>query len=150
MREERVDPGEANEWLACRGTSPLTERQPLERLARRPQVTLHELVGESGPVKDPGLGLDVLTVVEMEIKYEGYIRREAARAQALAEREDCPLAADAPYLTFLSLSYEARQKLEAVKPRTIGQAARIPGVSPSDLQNLLMEVRKRSAVVADS
>lgn len=150
VREERVDPVEANEWLAGRGTSPLTERQPLERLARRPQVTLHELVGESGPVKDPGLGLDVLTVVEMEIKYEGYIRREAARAQVLAEREDLPLAADATYLTFLSLSYEARQKLEAVKPRTIGQAARIPGVSPSDLQNLLMEVRKRAASVVDS
>jgi tRNA uridine 5-carboxymethylaminomethyl modification enzyme len=150
VREERVDPGDANEWLAGRGTSPLTERRPLERLVRRPQVTLHELVGESGPVKDPGLGLDVLTVVEMEIKYEGYIRREAARAQALAEREDRPLAADAPYLTFLSLSYEARQKLEAVKPRTIGQAARIPGVSPSDLQNLLVEVRKRSAALAES
>ena len=145
VREERVDPVEANEWLAGRGTSLLTERQPLERLARRPQVTLHELIGESGPINDPGLGLDVLTVVEMEIKYEGYIRREAARARALAEREDRPLAADAPYLTFLSLSSEARQKLEAVKPRTMGQAARIPGVTPSDLQNLLVEVRKRSA-----
>ena len=150
VREERADPADVNEWLAGRGTSPLSERQPLDRIARRPQVTLHELVGESGPLKDPGLGLDALTVVEMEIKYEGYIRREAARARTLAEREEHPLPADAPYLAFLSLSYEARQKLEAVKPRTIGQAARIPGVSPSDLQNLLVEVRKRSVAVGGS
>ncbi|MCK5488368.1 MAG: tRNA uridine-5-carboxymethylaminomethyl(34) synthesis enzyme MnmG, partial [Gemmatimonadetes bacterium] len=144
VREERVDPAQANEWLVDRGTTPLTERQALDRLARRPQVTLLDLVAEGGPVNDPGLGRDALTVVEMEIKYEGYIRREEERVRALAEREDQPLPEEAPYLEFLSLSYEARQKLEAVRPRTIGQAGRIPGVSPSDLQNLLVEVRKRS------
>ncbi len=144
VREERVDPAQANDWLVDRGTTPLTERQALDRLARRPQVTLLDLVADGGPVKDPGLGRDALTVVEMEIKYEGYIRREEERVRALAEREDQPLPEEAPYLEFLSLSYEARQKLEAVRPRTIGQAGRIPGVSPSDLQNLLVEVRKRS------
>ncbi len=95
------------------------------------------------------MGRDALTVVEMEIKYEGYIRREEERARVLAEREDHPLPTDVPYLTLRSLSYEARQKLESVRPRTIGQAGRIPGVSPSDLQNLLVEVRKRSARVAE-
>ena len=144
VQEERVDPEAANGGLTDRGTSPLTERLPLERLARRPQVTLYELVGEGGPVEDPGLGRDALAVVEMEIKYQGYIRREEERVKALAARENHPLPEDAPYLTFLSLSFEARQKLEVVKPRTIGQAARMPGVSPSDLQNLLVEVRKHS------
>jgi len=150
VREERVDPAAANEWLTDRGTSPLTERLPLERLARRPQVTLYELVDEGGPVDDPGLGRDALAVVEMEIKYEGYIRREEERVKALAERETQTLPEDAPYLTFLSLSFEARQKLEVVKPRTIGQAARVPGVSPSDLQNLLVEVRKHSRALGHS
>jgi tRNA uridine 5-carboxymethylaminomethyl modification enzyme len=144
VREERVDPEEANEWLVSRGTSPLTERQPLDRLARRPQVTLLDLVDAGGPVRDPGLGRDALTVVEMEIKYEGYIRREEERARVLALRENQALPEDTPYLEFHSLSYEARQKLESVRPRTIGQAGRIPGVSPSDLQNLLVEVRKRA------
>ncbi|MGB5303214.1 MAG: tRNA uridine-5-carboxymethylaminomethyl(34) synthesis enzyme MnmG [Gemmatimonadota bacterium] len=144
VRDERVDPSDANEWLVEHGTSPLTERQPLDRLARRPQVTLLGLVADEGPVPHPGLGHDALTVVEMEIKYEGYIRREEERARALAEREDQPLPVNAPYLEFQSLSYEARQKLASVRPRTIGQAGRIPGVSPSDLQNLLVEVRKRS------
>ena len=142
VREERVDPVDANPWLVERGTSPLTERQPLDRLARRPQVTLLDLVADDGPVRNPGVGRDALTVVEMEIKYEGYIRREEERARALAEREDQALPDDAPYMEFRSLSYEARQKLESVRPKTMGQAGRIPGVSPSDLQNLLVEVRK--------
>jgi len=145
VREERVDPVDANEWLVEHGTSPLTERQPLDRLARRPQVTLLDLVAEDGPVRNPDLGSDALTVVEMEIKYEGYIRREEERARTLAEREDQALPEDAPYLEFQSLSYEARQKLASVRPSTIGQAGRIPGVSPSDLQNLLVEVRKHSS-----
>jgi tRNA uridine 5-carboxymethylaminomethyl modification enzyme len=142
IREERIDPAKANEWLVDRSSSPLTERQPLDRLMRRPEVTLRELVAEDGPVRDPGLGLDALAVVEMEVKYEGYIRREEERAAALAEREGLLLPPDAPYLDFRSLSLEARQKLSAVLPQTMGQAARIPGVSPSDLQNLLVEIRK--------
>jgi tRNA uridine 5-carboxymethylaminomethyl modification enzyme len=143
IREERIDPAEANEWLVDRSSSPLTERQPLDRLVRRPEVTLRELVAEDGPVRDPGLGLDALAVVEMEVKYDGYIRREEERAAALAEREGLLLPPDAPYLDFRSLSLEARQKLSTVRPQTMGQAARIPGVSPSDLQNLLVEIRKR-------
>jgi len=145
VRDERLDPSLANGWLVERGTSPLNERQPLERVARRPQVTLADLVAADGPVADPGFGVDALTVVEMEIKYEGYIRREEERVRSLAERESHALPADVPYMDFQSLSYEARQKLDSVRPRTIGQAGRIPGVSPSDLQNLLVEVRKRAA-----
>jgi tRNA uridine 5-carboxymethylaminomethyl modification enzyme len=102
-------------------------------------------VAEDGLVSDPAVDVDALTVVEMEIKYAGYIEREEERARALARRGDHPLPADAPYMAFASLSYEARQKLEAVRPATIGQAARIPGVSPTDLQNLLVEVRKFGA-----
>ena len=143
VRQARVEPQSANEWLTKRGTSPLTEKQPLDRLARRPQVCLHELVADEGPLDDPGYGRDALAVVEMEIKYAGYIRREEERARVLADREHQPLPPDAPYAAFRSLSFEARQKLAAVKPETIGQAARIPGVSPSDLQNLLVEVRRR-------
>jgi tRNA uridine 5-carboxymethylaminomethyl modification enzyme len=145
VREERVDPKEANAWLEDRGTSSLAERQPLDRVVRRPQVRLVDLVAENGPVENPGFDRDALTVVEMEIKYDGYIRREEERARALAHRELHPLPDDAPYLTFQSLSYEARQKLDSVRPRTIGQAGRIPGVSPSDLQNLLVEIRKHGA-----
>ena len=144
VQDERVDPEDSYEWLVSRGTTPLTERQPLHRLARRPQVTLLDLVEEGGPVPNPGLGRDALAVVEMEIKYEGYIRREEERARALAEREHQVLPPDMPYLELGSLSFEARQRLDSVRPKTIGQAGRISGVSPSDLQNLLVEARKHS------
>lgn len=145
VRAERVDPEAVNPWLETRGETPISERLPLDRLVRRPHVTLEDLVDASGPVTSPGLGLDALAVAEMEIKYEGYIRREEQRAAALAMREAHALPPTAPYMEFQSLSYEARQKLERVRPANLGQAARIPGVSPTDLQNLLVELRKLGA-----
>jgi tRNA uridine 5-carboxymethylaminomethyl modification enzyme len=122
--------------------APLSGRQGLSRLLKRPQVHLTELVGPAGPLEAPPFDTDTLVVAEMEVKYEGYIRRERERALALAAREKLPLPVNAPYLDFTSLSFEARQKLSAVRPVTLGQAGRIPGVSPSDLQNLLVELRK--------
>ncbi len=142
VAETRARPEEVNDWLVERGTAPLAETQPLARLLRRPEVTLDRLLGPGGPLPDPGFAPDARTVVEMEVKYEGYIRRDRDRAESLRARDEHVLPADVPYLGFSSLSSEARQKLDRVRPGTLGQAARIPGVSPSDLQNLLVEIRK--------
>jgi tRNA uridine 5-carboxymethylaminomethyl modification enzyme len=79
----------------------------------------------------------------MEVKYQGYLGRERDRVESLRRRESMSLPAAAPYLEMDSLSFEARQKLERVRPRTLGQAARVPGISPADLQNLLVELRRR-------
>ena len=79
----------------------------------------------------------------MELRYAGYLDRERERAEALHRQQDFMLPSDLPYADLLSLSTEARQKLERVRPENLGQAAGIPGVSPSDLQNLMVEVRKR-------
>jgi tRNA uridine 5-carboxymethylaminomethyl modification enzyme len=81
--------------------------------------------------------------VEMEEKYEGYLSRDRDRAEALRRQADFALPDDIPYLELVTLSFEARQKLERVRPATLAQAGRISGVSPADLQNLVMEVRKR-------
>jgi len=138
-----VQPDDVNAHLERLSSSPLTTPQKLERLVRRPEVGLLDLVGEKGPLGVVEFDDDALTVVEMETKYSGYIERDRQRARALREREAQPLPADAPYESFDSLSFEARQKLARVRPRTLGQASRIPGVSPSDLQNLLVELRRR-------
>jgi tRNA uridine 5-carboxymethylaminomethyl modification enzyme len=106
-------------------------------------VRLEDLVGADGPLEANGFDPDVLAVVEMEVKYEGYLGRERDRVEALRRRESMSLPAAAPYLEMGSLSFEAREKLERVRPRTLGQAARIPGISPADLQNLLVELRRR-------
>ena len=79
---------------------------------------------------------------EIELKYSGYLERERAEASRLDRMEAVELPFDAPYRSFKSLSYESREKLTAIQPATLAQAGRIPGVSPSDLQNLLIELAK--------
>lgn len=144
----RVRPETTNSYLESVDSSPLRNAQPLGRLLKRPGVSLLELTGPDGPLGEVAFGADALTVVEMETKYAGYIERDRARAAALRDREDQQVPADVPYASFESLSLEARQKLARVRPRTIGQAARIPGVSPSDLNNLLVELRRTSTTAS--
>ena len=96
----------------------------------------------SGALGEAAFEPDVLTLVEMEVKYEGYLERERERVESLRRRESMPLPGLAPYLEMLTLSVEARQKLDKVRPRTLGQASRIPGISLADLQNLLLELKK--------
>ena len=145
VSETRVRPEELNEWLGSRGSAAISGTQPLGRLLLRPEVTLEALLAADGPLDGPEFDRDARTTVEMEAKYAGYIKRDRARAESLRSREEHPLPTDAEYLEFESVSREARQKLDRVRPTSLGQAARIPGVSPSDLQNLLVELRKRSS-----
>ncbi|MEJ2311129.1 MAG: tRNA uridine-5-carboxymethylaminomethyl(34) synthesis enzyme MnmG [Gemmatimonadales bacterium] len=142
-RTTSLEPKAVNGHLQEWGTTPLSQKQPLHVLLKRPQVRLEDLVGAGGPLETKSFDPDVLALVEMELKYEGYLGRERERVESLRRRESMPLPAAPLYLEMGSLSIEARQKLEHVRPRTLGQAARIPGISPADLQNLLVELRRR-------
>ena len=144
VAEARVRPEKINDWLEARGGSRIPEPQPLERLLRRPEVSLEAMLAAGGPLEGVVFDADACTTVEMETKYAGYIERDRVRAEAIRRRQEHPLPPDAEYLDFGSLSWEARHKLQRVRPENLGQAARIPGISPSDLQNLLVEIRKRS------
>jgi tRNA uridine 5-carboxymethylaminomethyl modification enzyme len=93
---------------------------------------------------------DALVTAELEIKYAGYFARERVQADKLRRLGELPLPADLDYGSLLSLSFEARQKLTARRPATLAQAAGIPGVSPSDLQNLTVELERRRREVATS
>jgi len=142
--EAIVDPQDVNEYLRERGTGAIEEPTPLAQLLKRPEVRVLEMIAPAGPVPVNGApDLDALAAVEMDIKYAGYVTKERARAVRLQRQSDFKLPADLPYEQLASLSFEARQKLGQVRPLTLAQAARIPGVAPSDLQNLMMEVRKR-------
>jgi tRNA uridine 5-carboxymethylaminomethyl modification enzyme len=92
----------------------------------------------------------VLAAVEVELKYEGYVERERARAHKLREQANLRLDSHLPYHDFVTVSLEAREKLQRVRPESLAQAARIPGVSPADLQNLVLEVRRLRAGQAAS
>jgi tRNA uridine 5-carboxymethylaminomethyl modification enzyme len=132
-----------NGYLEARGTSAIPEPTALAKLVKRPEVRLLDLVGQLGAIsREESPDPDALAATEMEIKYAGYISRERARAERLQRQADFQLPVDLPYLELTSLSTEARQKLDRIRPLTLAQASRIPGVAPSDLQNLMMEVRK--------
>jgi tRNA uridine 5-carboxymethylaminomethyl modification enzyme len=85
---------------------------------------------------------EAFVTVELELKYAGYFERERVQADKLRRMAHLPLSAELPYHEFRSLSTEARQKLAVRRPMTLAQAASIPGVSPSDLQNLLIEIER--------
>lgn len=142
----RARPEVVNAYLEEAGSPAISQSQRLDRLVRRPGVSLLDLVGEGGPFDDVEFGADVVTVIEMETKYAGYIERDRERAKSLREREAQALPPDAPYRQFKTLSLEAREKFDRIRPRTLGQAGRIPGISPADLQNLLVELRKRHSL----
>ncbi len=111
-------------------------------LIRRPNVSAAALARAGGAPFDVDEEHEALSAVEVELRYDGYVRRERERADRLRTHEDFALVPDLPYAAFSSLSTEARQKLDAARPQTLGQAGRIPGVSPSDLHNLVLEVRR--------
>ena len=140
-----IKPAAANSVLGSRG-APVDEATQVVTLARRPGVSLRDLLSAAGAADLPGD--EALAAAEIELKYEGYIARERVAAERLGELTAFALPADVPYSELHSLSTEARQKLAQIKPTSLAQAARIPGVSPSDLHNLVFEVCKRRRMVA--
>jgi tRNA uridine 5-carboxymethylaminomethyl modification enzyme len=113
----------------------------LVEVAKRQGVALAELFRAAGVGGE--LPAEAVVSAELEIKYEGYFARERVQAERLRRLGAFALAADLPYPEMQSLSFEARQKLAERRPQTLAQAAGIPGVSPTDLQNLVLEVEKR-------
>ena len=144
FRDHAIPPSAANSVLEAAATPPIERPVRARELVRRPGVTARALLAtaEDAPV----FSQDVLATVEIDTKYEGYVRRERDRAEKLRAQAEFEIPADAPFDEFATLSHEARQKLSRLRPANLAQASRIPGVSPADLQNLVMEVRKRSWV----
>jgi tRNA uridine 5-carboxymethylaminomethyl modification enzyme len=111
-----------------------------EELLKRPEVRGRALVeAMSASIREED---ELIAAVEVEVKYAGYVRREEERAERLRAQAGFQLPEDLPFAELLTLSREARDKLERVRPTNLAQAGRIPGISPADLQNLLLEVRK--------
>ena len=140
-RRTNVPIDRANRMLQAVGEAPVTQAKRVADLARRPRVRFKDVAIAADP--DVAPNGEEWTSVEIELKYVGYLEREREAAMKLAEMASFHLPADLPYPELESLSIEARHKLVEVKPESLAQAGRIPGVSPSDLQNLVLEVVKR-------
>jgi tRNA uridine 5-carboxymethylaminomethyl modification enzyme len=111
---------------------------PIVEVAKRQKVALTALLRAAEVGEE--LDAEAVRTADLEVKYAGYFARERAAADRLRRMGDITLPEDAVYESMLTVSVEARQKLGTRRPATLAQAASIPGVSPADLQNLVLEL----------
>jgi len=112
-----------------------------EQQLRRPDVTFADLPEELRAQ----FSAEIWSLVETDLKYEGYIRRQEAQVERARERESHPIPATVDYAAIRDLRMEARQKFERIRPATFGQAGRISGITPADLAILEIWLRSRVA-----
>jgi tRNA uridine 5-carboxymethylaminomethyl modification enzyme len=143
-KKQGIEMSEANELLESLGTSALNQNVKLVNLLNRPQVGISD-IRKVSPAFDSFLNtFDQETVeqAEIKIKYESYFEKENEIVNKMQKMEDKSINPEFDYSKLLSLSKEAREKLLKIKPRTLGQASRISGVSPSDISDLMVHITK--------
>lgn len=139
-----VHPAEVETLLTEAGTTPLRQGTKLADLIQRPQLNVMMLAGAVRPLGNlideipADRREEIVEAAEILIKYRGYIAREQLIADKLGRLEDLKLPADIDYSSIKAISTEGRQKLERHRPETVGEASRIPGISPSDINILLL------------
>ena len=144
VQEIPIMPGDANALLESLGTPGLQQRVKLVNLLLRPELKMEHLLAMSPQLKTVVEGLppylkdEVVGAAEILLKYQRYIEKEKDVADRILKFEDVVLPVGFDYFTLTSLSYEAREKLNKMQPRTLGQASRISGVSPADVSVLLV------------
>lgn len=139
LKATRAVPEELNSFLAACGEVPLEESVPLAQLVRRPTVELRALLEwydgrYAWALREP----EVIRQAEVELRYEGYIQRQLREAELLAQSEDITIPEGFDYAKVRGLSAEAVEKLQRIRPRSLGHAARIAGVSPADIAVLTL------------
>ncbi|MEX0936060.1 MAG: tRNA uridine-5-carboxymethylaminomethyl(34) synthesis enzyme MnmG, partial [Gemmatimonadota bacterium] len=140
FRATPLAPAAVNPVLEAANTSLVAEPTRAEELLRRPEVGARHLAEVGQAPFD--LDAEVVHAIDVEVKYSGYVRRERERAERLRAQARFSVPEEAPFESFQTLSREAREKLARIRPANLAQAGRIPGVSPADLQNLVLEVKR--------
>jgi tRNA uridine 5-carboxymethylaminomethyl modification enzyme len=139
LHRTHLSPERINPFLASLGSSEIGSGFSLEKLLRRPEISLESLIGFLGSELAPG-DRELLPQVEMEIKYEGYMTRESARIEQMRRMEGVRIPPALDFNSLAALSLEARERLSRQRPATLGQASRIPGIKPGDMSVLMVEV----------
>jgi len=142
-----VRPEQIAGLLTSAESAPIPHAMRVAEIAKRQNVSLAALFEAAGV--GASLEREALITTELELKYAGYFERERVQAEKMKRMGDFPLPATMPYAELRSLSTEARQKLADLRPRTLAQASRVPGVSPNDLQNLVLEIERRRLMALD-
>ena len=136
-----VKPDEINPILINKDSAPIHQSMKMRKIYARPNITSEDLLSLKKPkeyVKENALSADVIEQVEIQVKYSGYIEKEKANAEKLQNLENISIPEKFDYNKLKSLSNEARSKLEEIRPKTLSQASRISGVSPSDISSMLI------------
>ena len=135
---QRVTPELANATLTDKGTAPIKQKMEASKLVSRPQLNLQDVLGvlPNTPIHNEA----VWEQVEINLKYSGYITKELEQVEKLKRLESVKIPTGFEFKSITALSHESRQKLEEIQPRTIAQASRISGVSPADIQVLLVHL----------
>lgn len=140
LAKSTVEPEEINEFLENKGTSSLKERQKVGKILLRPDISLNELILHIPSIQEnlKAFKSAELEQAEIQVKYDTYIEKEKEMVQRMSAMEDLRIPENFNFEKLQALSTEARQKLTKIRPHTLGQASRISGVNPSDIQILLV------------
>jgi tRNA uridine 5-carboxymethylaminomethyl modification enzyme len=135
-----LEPQDVNDWLASLNAAPITEKQKAQKILLRPDVSLNDFARSVQKVGEAlsAFNQESIEQAAIQIKYEVYIEKEKELVQRMAQLEELAIPDSFDYLKLASLGNEAREKLIKVKPRTLGQASRISGINPSDVQILMV------------
>jgi len=135
-----LEPQEVNGWLLSKTASPIAEKQKAQKILLRPDVALDDFARSIQKVGDAlsAFQQESIEQASIQIKYEVYIEKERELVQRMSQLEELEIPDSFDYLKLSSLGNEAREKLIKIKPRTLGQASRISGINPSDVQILMV------------
>ena len=134
---------EINPILECSGYKKAKQKDKLAKAYSRPNITgdqIKTLSSVSKYIKEKGIDNEIFEQVEIQIKYEGYIQKEKDNADKLSRLENIKIPKNFNYNELASLSFEAKEKLNEIKPSTLSQASRISGIKPSDISVLLVKM----------
>ena len=140
LKDFTVEPEEINSYFNSINSSPITEKQKAQKILLRPDVELDELAVVLPKLKTALIGFskDSIEQASIQVKYEVYIEKEKELVQRMSQLEELEIPETFDYKKIISLGNEAREKLTRIKPRTLGQASRISGINPSDVQILMV------------
>lgn len=140
LKELPIDPEDINHFMVEKNTSPLTQRIRAYQILLRPSMDIFSMRDNVTKMKNAMAPFDneTLEQAEIQIKYEVYIEKENELVKRMSQLEDLVIPDSFDYTKLVSLSAEARQKFNKIRPRTLGQASRISGVNPSDVQILMV------------
>jgi tRNA uridine 5-carboxymethylaminomethyl modification enzyme len=145
FKTQSFDVDELNPLLIRKDSATVKQSDKLSKIFSRPNITLHDMMSlgsVSSYLEENNLDRDILEQAEIQIKYAGYIQKEIVNAEKLNRLDHIKIPEDFDYEILASLSHEAKEKLNKIKPANLSQASRISGIKPSDISVLLVKLSR--------